>query len=136
MKSFIRNKKGAVAVEFALVAPLFVMAIVMTAELGLAAYDKMKLTAGVRSASQYVLQGGTDQTVVSTIIEDSAGFKPTTNVSYYCTCSNAPTTAVACTTTCNTSEFLRRHTSITAVYSRTVILKNFKLESKVDFRSS
>lgn len=132
---FFKDRKGAVAVEFALIAPIFVLAITMTAELGLAAYDKMKLTAGVRSATQYVLQGGTDNNVITSIVKETSGFAPTTVISQYCACSTAPKTSVACSGTCS-SGTMRNYTSITADYQRTTLLKSFNLQSKVEFRSS
>lgn len=132
---FLNDRKGAVAVEFALIAPVFVLAITMTAELGLAAYDKMKLTAGVRSATQYVLQGGTDNTVIASIVKETAGFTPTTTIQQYCACSTAPQSAVACSGTCS-SGTMRNYTSIESDYERTTLLKKFKLQSKVEFRSS
>lgn len=131
---FFRNRRGAAAVEFALIAPIFVFGIVITTEFGLAAYDKMKLTAGLRSATQYVMQGGTDANVIKTIVEDTAGFTPTLVSKSYCVCSDAPSVQIVCTDVCP-GAVRQSYTTISGSYTRTILVKSFTLTSDIELRS-
>lgn len=102
LKSFRRDKSGVAAVEFALFAPFLMMAALFMFDFSTMALDKMKLTSGVRSASQYVLSGGDDDAVIRQLVIDGSGLALSVDdidITPYCNCTGSDTT-VSCFSSC------------------------------------
>jgi hypothetical protein len=69
--TFFRNESGVAAVEFALIAPVFLLLMAGILDYGLMINYQMKLQDLSRTAAQYVVQGGSDADVMEDIIETS-----------------------------------------------------------------
>jgi pilus assembly protein CpaE len=107
-----RCDRGVSAVEFALFAPVLIIALVTSVDLGLAEYERMTIDHALRTGAQSAMSDpGT--TEVRRIAESAASRNFTVssgsslsagalvlNVSRYCACPEATTTPVACSTTC------------------------------------
>jgi len=135
LRAVRRNREGSVAVEFALFAPVIAVTLLTTADLGLVVYDRMKLTAGVRTATQYVMAGGSDSSVISQLVDDASGLSASTATVIYCECPDAPGTTVTCGSTCNNGDSERIYRRIEADYTSTRILKSWPLTSQLDVRT-
>lgn len=137
LRQFRKDKRGVAAVEFALFAPFLVASALMMAELGFVAFDKMKLTSGVRSASQYVLTGGKDETVIKTLISNGSGFAAgdlTISVTLYCSC--AVDDAVAeCFSNCSDDDTPRTYRQIAAKTVSARLFKEWPLTSVAEVRT-
>lgn len=134
LKKLHRDQSGASAVEFALIAPFFIISTLFMADLGMVAYDKMKLTSGIRSAMQYVLVGGTDDDAINDIVERTSGITSTTTMSQYCSCSSARETSVECGSTCE-SGGLNTYTRLSTEHVRTLLMKDWTITAEMDFRT-
>lgn len=117
-RSFWQDKSGVAAVEFAMFAPFLMGAVLVLVGVGLAAFDEMKLTAGVRGASQYVLAGGQVEAVIDQMVIEGSGLDISADdVSYtsYCGCtSNSNTNTDVCDVLCAGDVAPRIYTVITA----------------------
>lgn len=108
----IRANQGNVAVEFALIAPVFVIMILGLADFGKLALERSDMLAAARSGGQYFMTGGTDTARAETIINASWTGKPengTVSVTRVCTCSRA---AWSCNTVCTTGDIPVSHAHI------------------------
>lgn len=102
LRRFRRDKSGVAAVEFALLAPFLMMAALFMFDFSTMAFDKMKLTSGVRSASQYVLSGGGDDDVIKQLVIDGSGLALSAgdiDITPYCNCTGSDAT-VSCFSSC------------------------------------
>lgn len=117
LRGFHRDRSGVAAVEFAIFSPILIGASLVMFGLGTAAFDKMKLTSGIRSASQFVLTGGEDTTVMKQLVIDGSGLNITADnvtISSYCGCTiNSDPSADVCNVLC-TDEAPRVYKTITA----------------------
>ena len=134
---FGRDEDGVAAIEFALIAPIFIFALMSMADIGLAAYDRMKLTNGVRNAAQYVMTVGDDQNVITDIVTTSSGLGSkvqSVTVNEYCACSGGEGTGVACTTICADGNMTNVYMQISAQMSSKQLLKTWDIQSSVEVR--
>lgn len=106
LRRISKEESGAAAIEFALVAPLFVIALLGAVDLAVAEYDHMQMDHVVRAAAQ-VAQTDPGVTAVSTAAERLAeGYFPAASlpqmtVNKFCACPDTPDAAlVSCDTTC------------------------------------
>lgn len=74
--SFLRDERGASAVEFALIAPVLMGALLGVAEVGHMAYQRTDMHGALRSGGQYVLNGGRDLDVAREIVVRSWNSMP------------------------------------------------------------
>ncbi len=77
----LRNEKGTAAVEMAFVMPVFVIAGLGVADLGLYVHEEMQVKQSIRSGAQAALMGIQDTDALAQVIIDSAGRDNTTNAS-------------------------------------------------------
>lgn len=137
LRQFLLDDDGAVAIEFALIAPLIVMAMLMMADIGLAAYDRMKLTNGVRGAAQYIITGGQSEEMMAAIVIRTASMGESElaiDVTEYCACSFSEASAVECSTVCEGEDITNVYARITAKTSSHRILRTWDLESSMEVR--
>jgi Flp pilus assembly protein TadG len=124
--SFRSNDDGQSIVELAVMAPLLLLLLVATIDLGFFAYDGIELGNAARAGAEYGAQspgtasGGTvgeDPSAIVAVVQadakqlaDSSGTSTVTpiNVTTYCACDSAKGTAVDCNATapCTTSDRL------------------------------
>jgi Flp pilus assembly protein TadG len=115
MKGFFRCERGIAAIEFALIVPMLIMILIGVVDYGMFINQKMKLQDLARTATQYVVQGGSDANVMADIIQTSDFYKAaaakgqviTVATETLCECANA--VAVSCTGTCTGSGNYVRH---------------------------
>ncbi len=106
---------GVSAVEFALVAPVLVLALVSSTDIGLAEYQHMTIGHILRAGAQSAMSDPGQAQVLSTLQNTAtknftlgtggsvSSSALTVNVVRFCACAAAPDTSVACSTTCSGS---------------------------------
>ena len=72
LRKLIRNKDGSAAVEMAFVMPVFIIAGLGVADLGLYIQEEMEIKQSVRSGAQAALMGIQDTDALAQVIKDSA----------------------------------------------------------------
>jgi Flp pilus assembly protein TadG len=118
-KRLASDERGTAAVEFALVAPVFALALVIIgdgASLVLHYYD---MRAAVSSAAQYVMVGGNDTSAIRAVAISAWTTKPdagNVTVSSACLCGAATN---ACNTLCPDQSVPRSYTTVQATSSFT-----------------
>lgn len=103
VRRFVRNARGAAAVELGLIAPVLVGIVVPMVDLGLGAYQKMEVQDAAESGAQYALEHGWNQTSVQNAATNTtplSGVTATAAESCHCVTSGAIGSAVTCGTTC------------------------------------
>lgn len=80
LHNLLRSQRGNVAIEFAFIAPLFVVMILGVVDIGKLALERSDMLAAARSGSQYFMAGGTDTSRAETIINSSWTGKPADGV--------------------------------------------------------
>ncbi|WP_322893431.1 MULTISPECIES: TadE/TadG family type IV pilus assembly protein [unclassified Yoonia] len=113
IRGVIHNEDGVSAVEFALLAPMLVFALLAMVDLGFAISERMTighiLRAGAQSATENVGTTAIDRILRTTAADMMAVAEPGTtgddtslalSVQLICTCATQPGVGVACTTTC------------------------------------
>jgi len=68
LRHFARDRRGASAVEFALIAPVLAVTLLGVAEYGHVVYQRTDMHGALRSGGQYVLNGGRDLAVAREIV--------------------------------------------------------------------
>lgn len=102
LRSFPRDARGAIAIEFAIIAPVLLMMLVVVADFGLGFYRRMETqTAAQRGAMYATTKAGFSQTAVANVITSSRG-SITANPAprQFCGC---PTTAGVTESTCGSA---------------------------------
>ncbi|MEZ5970462.1 MAG: TadE/TadG family type IV pilus assembly protein [Hyphomonadaceae bacterium] len=91
--AFVSDRRGASAVEFALIAPVLAVSLLGVAEVGRVVYQRTDMHGALRSGGQYVLNGGRDLAVAREIVLRSWTAMPEDAVveaTRFCQCSNLP----------------------------------------------
>lgn len=126
---FVRNCRGAAAVEFALIAPALVAAILAMADVGLALNARMNMDTILRSAAQVAMTdpGLTGLQTSLTALSGGTGFTATAQLR--CDCG----TVAGCTTTCSTpTDYVGYRLSATGTYSSIVTALTLNLSSDIE----
>lgn len=137
LSGFIKNKSGVAGVEFALLAPFMVMVVLTMAEVGFMSFDKMRLTAGVRTASQYVLTGGKNETVIANLITTGSSISAadlTISITKYCDCA-VDGVAATCNASCGDGDLTRIYREISAQTVSGRLFRDWILLSAVEVRT-
>jgi Flp pilus assembly protein TadG len=135
-KRFQSDERGAAVVEFALVAPIFALAVVIIgdgASLVLHYYD---MRAAVSTAAQYVMVGGSDTSSIRSVAISSWTTRPDSgdvSVSSACLCGASTN---ACNTLCADQSVPRSYTTISATssFSGTLISQALSAQQVVRVR--
>jgi Flp pilus assembly protein TadG len=101
MSSFLRDAKGASAVELAIVAPMLLILLLGLFEFGTAVNEKSKVVAAARAGAQLALTGTTDTATITNAVTAATGLTPadlTVNITTFCECQDG--TSVQCDGTC------------------------------------
>lgn len=75
-RQFFLDRSGAPAVEFALLAPVFLMLIVAASDVAHLAFQRSDMTGAIRSGTQYFMAGGTHPERAQIIVEEAWGSRP------------------------------------------------------------
>ena len=103
---------GSAAIEFAIIAPVLVFAMLATADIGLAIHESFEIDQALRNGAEAALSDpGTlrVETILDAVDRTADGQADTTwSVSRFCACPEMPEAETICSTTCNA----RRPTAI------------------------
>lgn len=110
--SFLRDRSGVAAVEFAIGAPMMIFALIIMTDLGLAINERMNLDQAVRAGAEFVMNDVSVETDIEKLMIAAAtgsysdqpsdvesAERPTVDAIQSCECPEAPGTAVSCTAT-------------------------------------
>ncbi|MEM7190116.1 MAG: TadE/TadG family type IV pilus assembly protein [Pseudomonadota bacterium] len=140
-----RREDGISAVEFSLLSPVIVVGALMTADAGMAVYEKMMITQTLRSGAHSAIAAKSEASVLS-ILSATAGDNFTVvesatpgvnelgvQVSSYCICASDTSVQVACNTTCTGGTSPNQFYRLEAVKDFTgVMLPDFTLSGSID----
>lgn len=113
----LTSEGGSIAVEFALMAPLLVLALLSTIDVGRAVTEQMGLGSLLRTGAQAAMAGG-DASKIREALQAGTDGSVTLDVARVCGCPENAGTAVDCSTTC-------AGPAPTAVYYRLMAQKTF-----------
>jgi Flp pilus assembly protein TadG len=115
---FFRNKDGAAAVEFGLIAPILATVLVGVGTYGLEIIAYSKMREAVSTGAQYALTTSENTTDISTIVNAAWDDKPasgaTVSVTQRCVCAGVTND---CSTACANGDYPQKMTTITATRS-------------------
>jgi len=114
LRLFARDRRGASAVEFGLIAPVLAVTLLGIAEVGQIVYQRTDMHGALRSGGQYVLNGGRDLEVAREIVIRSWSAMPEDAVveaTRFCLCSEV---AHACNSPCSGGSVPEAYISIRA----------------------
>ncbi len=118
-----RTERGAAAVEFALIIPFILAALLGIANYGLAVYDKMELVGAARAGAQQAILDRTDTTAIKNAVVNSSNLGLTTaNVTTTESCLCSDGTGITCGATCGDGDPNHYYMTITASYAHTLLL--------------
>jgi Flp pilus assembly protein TadG len=120
IKNAVDDIRGVSAIEFALAAPMLVIATIALADFGLAVNEKMRLVSAARAGTQAGLSNAGSVSAMQTAVLAATGLNPsavTVNATTYCGCADGST--VSCSSTCKDGSTLRSYVavSVTETYS-------------------
>lgn len=124
-----QDRRGAAAVEFALIAPALVAAILAMADMGLALNARMNMDTMLRSAAQVAMTdpGLVDLQTSLTAMSGGTGFAATAQLR--CDCG----TVAGCTTTCaSPGDYVGYRLSATGTYSSIITALTLNLSSDIE----
>ncbi len=123
LAKLVRCRRGVVAVEFALVLPILVLAVVGLIEFGLAVNEKMRLVSAARAGAQYGYTTSTDTAAVTQAVTDAAGIANKIDVSVVPSCGCADGSTVACDASCGDGSQLLSYVTVTVTESWPMIFQ-------------
>lgn len=94
------EEQGASAIEFALLAPVLLIALMGTVDVGRALTQQMALGSILRTGAQSAIAGGEVSAVNRILLAAKDDGSVSVNVAQMCACPESPQAAVACSTTC------------------------------------
>lgn len=104
LRRFFGNVAGAAAVEFALVAPILVLGVLSTADLGFEISARMEVDQGLRAGAEAAIDDPGEAAVTAAVVaaETGAGGAAETTwaVTRFCACAEARETELSCYSTC------------------------------------
>lgn len=98
--SVLLEEQGASAIEFALLAPVLLIALMGTVDVGRALTQQMALGSILRTGAQSAIAGGEVSSVNRILLAAKGDDSVLVNVAQMCACPESPQAAVACSTTC------------------------------------
>lgn len=109
LQSFLANRgegvAGVSAVEFAFIAPLLLLLLICTVDLGFGFYRKMQVENAAQAGAQYAALKGFDQTAIQNAVRQAtsfAGIEATPSPNEFCGCPSSTGVAiVVCSSTCS-----------------------------------
>lgn len=114
LKKFRRNESGVSAVEFALVSPVFMFALLGVVDIGYLSYQRGDMESALRSGIQYFMNGGEDLSLAQSVVETSWTTRPVSTTilaERYCMCG---TEVHVCNTLCADATYPDAYNRLTA----------------------
>jgi len=126
VRSLARDIHGVAAIEFAIVAPMLVLAMVCTADLGLGIYRKMQVQNAAQAGAEYAIVHGYVSASITTAVSNAttfSGISATPAPSQFCGCpSSTGVTTTDCGGTCSGGSSPGTYVSVGAQAKYTTIL--------------
>jgi|GEM_PF-1291333 len=119
---FLRNQKGAAAVEFALVAVSFVFLIPVAVDIATVINKSIILSSSVRAGVQYAISYPDDNTGITNVVRTASGFPAadvSVSITQFCQCAGASS---SCGSICSSGAVANTYNTITASYAVPIIL--------------
>ena len=136
------REDGTSAIEFGLFTPILFFSLLATIDIGMAINERILMDQALRAgAEQAMFDPG--QTAVEGVVQSAAriGFKVdgsggalgemTVNVTEYCTCPDAPTTAISCSTACSVADSYKYYTIAGSKTYQSVIIPDITFNSSL-----
>lgn len=105
LRDFLRNDSGVAAVEFALIAPILIGAVLSMADIGLAIHERAEMDQALRNGAERAIYdpGVLEvEAVLAAVDESGAGRDDTVfSVNRFCACPESSGTATSCFTSCS-----------------------------------
>ena len=98
--SIVPSEQGASAIEFALLAPVLIIALLGTVDVGRALTEQMTLGSLLRTGAQSAIAGGDASAIDRVLRAATDDDSVSVTVAPFCACPEGPQTAVECSTTC------------------------------------
>ncbi len=89
LRKYLKETKGAIAVETAIVAPVVIMILLPAIDIGLQIHTKQRMNKATDSGIEYVVNGGRDEAILRNVVQDSYGKRLNAQdlrVTAYCGC--------------------------------------------------
>lgn len=137
LKHFIQNKRGVSTVEFALVAPMLIAAMVGVADFGLAVNEKMRLVSAARAGAQAGFSNSGNQAAMQAAVLAASGLNAssvTVNSATICGCADGST--LVCTATCADGSNLRTYVTVTVTELYSLLLSYPGFPSQQSFSAT
>ncbi len=109
MSRFLRRRdadSGSASVEFAIIAPVLVLSVLSTADIGFAVHESFEIDQALRNGAETALQdpGKARVEAVLAAVDNGGGERRTDwTVDRHCACPESPEIATECSTTCGGS---------------------------------
>ena len=118
--------EGAALVELTIVAPMLVMMVVGTMDLGLGVYRKMQVEHAAQAGAQYAIVNGLSSANISTAVTNAttfAGITASPAPSEFCGCpSTTQVTAASCAATCGDGTPAGQYVTVSAKATYTTVV--------------
>ena len=118
------SRRGAAAVEFALLVPVVVVGLTYVADLGRSTFQKIEMESAARAGAQMAIRARANTSAIEQTTVDSTNLTITTNdvsVSNICRCADIDATAT-CGTTCANGDPTQYYTTVTVTKSFTHLI--------------
>ena len=132
LKRLARNGSGASAVEFAIIGPMLILAMIAMVDIGSAISERMDMDRGVRAGAQAAMSLIGDPVAIKGIVESAATTTEGLGVSVGMACSCGGS-AASCTTMCGSGDepSIEMRIAATRTYSG-MLFRSMALESSTD----
>jgi Flp pilus assembly protein TadG len=115
----VQDCNGAGAVEFAVIAPLFAIMIVLTADLAIGVFKKMQVEGAAQAGAQYAIIHGFDSSAITSAVTNAtnnSGISSSPAPAQFCGCPEAATgiTATSCSTICASGNAAGTYVTVSA----------------------
>lgn len=111
-KKYIHDCGGVAATEFALIAPIFAMLLVGTADMGMYILENMRLQNAAHAAASYVAQAQSEENAATVAAEIYNG-RGQIDVDTELACECADGVPLVCPASCGADDYQRRFINIT-----------------------
>jgi Flp pilus assembly protein TadG len=133
VRELLRDCRGAVAVEFALVTPILLLILLHVVDLGMAFHEKMETEVAARAGFQYALFDKDDATGIRNAVTSATDLPPeelTVNVTSFCQCADG--SAATCGDVCTAGDFPGTYVQVSVTKDFSAVLSLYGLPSEFE----
>ncbi len=112
-KAFARSTRGTSAIEFAIMAPILIVGLLIVTDVGLAVNDRMRLDQAARAGAEFAMNSVDEADTIEDMVKASATGAygddlndvdssriPEVEAEMYCECPGAPGVSASCSNLC------------------------------------